>query len=314
MICNPRPLAALGPLFFIPMAELVRDKGIFSSARGGYPGEWHYMQLSDGLCHYAIEGPDSGKCVLMIHGATVPAWEFDRLVPYLNRAGYKTLRADLYGHGYSDRPNVIYDIQLYTRQMIELVERINITSPVHVLGHSLGSVIAANLLAQSPDRFCSLILAAPMVNYAKTMPLVKLLKWPWFGECMMHCYVVPMLVRRRTRRYREIEDGRFVQKFRNQLLKPGFGRALLSMLRADTLGDQFDEYRAAAASRVPSLILRGQHDHIVTHDQVQRLARIFPEAGYRQVDNTAHAFLLTDPDRLAPILINFMRSIPAENG
>ncbi|MEQ8660979.1 MAG: alpha/beta hydrolase, partial [Gammaproteobacteria bacterium] len=54
-----------------------------------------FAALSDGHCHYADEGPRDGRVVLLIHGATVPGWEFDRLVPYLHAAGLRTLRADL---------------------------------------------------------------------------------------------------------------------------------------------------------------------------------------------------------------------------
>ena len=295
------------------MVELVRVGKMPISAIQDYPDALQYVSLSDGLCHYTIDGPDNGECVVMIHGATVPAWEFDRLVPYLNNAGYKTLRADLYGHGYSDRPAVACDISLFTRQITELLQRLKITAPVHVLGHSLGAAVAASLLASAPQRYSSLVLAAPMVNYAGNLPIVRLLRIPCLGECLMHGYVMPMLIRRRTRRYREIEDGRFVQKFKNQLLKPGFASSLLSMFRANTLGDQLDRYKAAAGTDVPVLILRGEHDRIVTHEQAEQLSRIFTGSGYRKVDDTAHAFLLTDPDRLAPIIINFIRSVPVNH-
>jgi pimeloyl-ACP methyl ester carboxylesterase len=56
-----------------------------------------FLRLSDGRCHYSIEGPTDGKPLLLIHGATVPAWEFDRIVPYLTANGFRCLRPDLFG-------------------------------------------------------------------------------------------------------------------------------------------------------------------------------------------------------------------------
>ena len=86
------------------------------------PDASDFLPLSDGLCHYRVDGPCDGPVVLLIHGATVPAWEFDRLAPFLTSAGYRAIRADLFGHGYSDRPRVKYGLDLFVRQLSELLD------------------------------------------------------------------------------------------------------------------------------------------------------------------------------------------------
>ena len=78
--------------------------------------------VTDGHCHYWEDGPEDGPCILLIHGATVPAWEFDRLVPFLTREGYRVLRVDLFGHGGSDRPRTRYDYDLFARQIIDFLD------------------------------------------------------------------------------------------------------------------------------------------------------------------------------------------------
>jgi len=88
------------------------------------------MSLSDGVCHYPVDGPSYGPAVLLIHGATVPAWELDRLVPFLTGAGYRTSRADLLGHGYSDRPRLKYELALFVRQLSQRPHGLRINEPV----------------------------------------------------------------------------------------------------------------------------------------------------------------------------------------
>ncbi|MGD8978245.1 MAG: alpha/beta fold hydrolase, partial [Gammaproteobacteria bacterium] len=171
------------------------------------------MTLSDGVCHYRIDGPDDGPVLLLIHGATVPAWEFDRIVPYLTAAGLRCVRPDLFGHGFSDRPPLAHEYELFVRQLSELLDRLELNGPVALLGHSLGAAVAARLLAAQPARFAAAVLAAPLVDFTVQNPMARLLNVPLLGELLMPAYVVPMLVRRRTRRYRAIEDGRFVGKF-----------------------------------------------------------------------------------------------------
>jgi hypothetical protein len=78
-----------------------------------------------------------------VHGATVPHWKFDRLVPHLRAAGFRIVRFDLFGHGLSDRPAVEYDFGLFLDQALELVDTLHATRPLTILGTLLGSFGAA---------------------------------------------------------------------------------------------------------------------------------------------------------------------------
>ena len=262
--------------------------------------------VTDGHCHYWEDGPEDGPCILLIHGATVPAWEFDRLVPFLTREGYRVLRVDLFGHGGSDRPRTRYDYDLFARQIIDFLDLFELRDRVHVVGHSLGSAIAATVACRIPDQIGKLVLAAPLVDFTGDRAMMKLVRAPVLGEILMPSLVIPLLIRRRTKRYRNIEDGRFVGKFKEQLQVPGFGRALLSLFRSGTLGDQGDRYRALANEAHDVLILRGSDDNIVTREQVDQLLELHPRARHEEIDGVPHAFLLTDPERVAPHILSFL--------
>ena len=266
-----------------------------------------FLALADGRSHYRIDGPPGAAVVLLLHGATVPAWEFDRIVPHLTGAGFRTLRLDLYGHGLSDRPRLEYGHGLFVRQVTQFLAKLGIDEPVHVLGHSLGAAIAARVACLQPHRFSRLILAAPLLDFTVHRPAVRVLHLPLLGEILMRLYVEPMLIRRRTQRYRDIEDGRFVGLFMEQLRKPGFGRALLSLIRSGGLADQRACYEALGATDHPVLVLRGVGDDIVTPDQIATIRTLVPRAGYVEIGGTAHAFLMTHPERVAPAVLDFLR-------
>lgn len=276
------------------------------SANTYLPDSHEFANLTHGRCHFRIDGHNNGKNLLLIHGATVPAWEFDRLVPYLTRAGFRTIRADLYGHGYSDRPEEIYNIPLFARQQLDLLDYLGIDKATHVLGHSLGAAIAAYMATRMPHRFAKLLLAAPLVDFSANQPLLKIFRLPLAGELLTSFYVVPMLKRRRTRRYRDIEDGGFVHKFRTQFILSGFEKALLSMFRHGTLGNQCHIYDELNQTKHPTLILRGEEDVLVTTPQIVRLQKHLAKAGYIEIPGTAHAFMLTHPEAVAPKIIKFI--------
>ena len=270
------------------------------------PNSHQFVQLRYGRCHYRFEGPEEGPLLLLLHGATVPAWEFDRIVPFFIRAGFRTLQVDLFGHGYSARPHVPHDYDLFTEQVLNLLDVLAVRETVHVLGHSLGAVVAGRVAISAPERFGALMLVAPMLDYLANDQSTRWLMIPWLGEILMPSLVVPMLVRRRTRRYRPIEDGRFVHFYRAQVRLSGFGRSLLSLMRSGALGNQRDCYEALNEIQNPLLLVRGTEDVILPAQQMGIIKQLVPRATVQEISNTGHALLLTDPEVVAPHLVHFL--------
>lgn len=272
------------------------------------PHARQFVELSAGTCHYAVDGPLTGKTLVLIHGATVPLWQFNRLVPILNRQGIRTIRLDLFGHGYSARPRVVHDYTLFTQQVMELLDHLDVPAGIVLMGHSLGSAVAARLLLADPARFASLVMTAPVLNFLQDNPAAGWLRVPLLGELLVHAYVVPMLVRRRTLRYRHIQDGRFVGMFRDQLRLPGFGRSLLSLVRSGALGDQRAYFASLSALANPVLLLGATGDQIATVAHMEVVRGLLPNAQFHAIENAEHSLVLTHPEEVAAHVVPFLAS------
>ncbi|MCZ6705960.1 MAG: hypothetical protein O6942_08685, partial [Bacteroidetes bacterium] len=79
------------------------------------------VTLSDGVTEYQLSDADSAQTVIMISGASVPYYIFDVAYEGLLDAGFRVLRYNYYGRGFSDQPIVRYDWALYERRISELV-------------------------------------------------------------------------------------------------------------------------------------------------------------------------------------------------
>jgi len=75
-----------------------------------------FMTLADGVTHYETGGPENGIPAALVHGFSVPYFIFDLTFDFLVKSGFRVVRYDLLGRGYSDRPNLEYNIQLFVRQ------------------------------------------------------------------------------------------------------------------------------------------------------------------------------------------------------
>ncbi len=74
-----------------------------------------FIELSEGRTYRRREGATDGVPLVPVHGATVPSWEFDCVAPPLLRAGFQTLRFDLYGHGATHPDAVVNELVGWTR-------------------------------------------------------------------------------------------------------------------------------------------------------------------------------------------------------
>ena len=95
-------------------------RNLDSVARAATPGA--FAMLSDGYTHYELGGPASeeGRLVVLAAGFSVPYYIWDPTFNALTTAGFRVLRYDYYGRGYSDRPSIPFNDEMYVRQLDEL--------------------------------------------------------------------------------------------------------------------------------------------------------------------------------------------------
>jgi len=199
--------------------------------------------------------------ILLLHGATVPNWQFDCLVPSLlermckssHGKMYRTLRIDLYGHGRSSRPDVEYDLNLFVNQVCQVLDALNLlpsdnNQPAMIgIGHSMGSPILTEVASLYPRLFQKIVLVAPMLDYMALQPHSRLLRVPLLGESLMRFGIVPKLKERRRKRYGAIGKhhlaDRFVKEVESKRMDElPFSEVLLRMFRDGAVGDQTRAY------------------------------------------------------------------------
>jgi pimeloyl-ACP methyl ester carboxylesterase len=105
--------------------------------------------------HYIVEG--RGQPVVLIHGLSASIarnWQMPGIVSMLAK-DYQVIALDMPGHGESDKP---LDESAYGTQMVEdvirLLDHLKIKK-AHIIGYSMGGMIAVKLMAKYPERVLS---------------------------------------------------------------------------------------------------------------------------------------------------------------
>jgi pimeloyl-ACP methyl ester carboxylesterase len=120
-----------------------------------------FIQLSEGITHYELAGPDSGKVVVLVHGFSVPYYIWDSTFVRLTHAGFRVLRYDVFGRGFSDRPDKVYEASLYRQQLSELLAALHISSVHAIAGLSFGGPVTTDFVVHHPSLINKVILVDP---------------------------------------------------------------------------------------------------------------------------------------------------------
>jgi 3-oxoadipate enol-lactonase len=93
--------------------------------------------------HYESVG--QGDPLLLLHGLGSSTRDWEKQIAFFSK-NYQVITVDIRGHGQSDKPPGPYSIALFAADIAELINILDI-KPVHVVGISMGGMIAYQLAA-----------------------------------------------------------------------------------------------------------------------------------------------------------------------
>jgi pimeloyl-ACP methyl ester carboxylesterase len=269
-----------------------------------------FIQLTDGICHYELNGTGKTPYVILIHGFSVPYFIWDPTFDFLKKSGFRVLRYDLFGRGFSDRPRVHYDIHLFVRQLKELLDALEIRGPVHLVGLSMGGPISAAFVDQFPERVKSHILVDPAGAKAiSASSIVKLVKVPLLPELILGFAGDGSLLKSiASDFYDPTLVEQFINRYRPQMKIKGFKRALLSSIRNGMLDSFHETYLRVGKLKKPTLLFWGQKDNTVPFEHSAVITAALPQTEFHVIEGVGHIPHYEKPAEFNSILLHFLNS------
>jgi pimeloyl-ACP methyl ester carboxylesterase len=291
----------LGLLFLVLRTE---RKALTSQSRELASGK--FIELKEGWVHYHLEGNPEGELVVLVHGFSVPDYVWETTFDSLVKAGYQVLSYDLYGRGYSDRPNINYDLDLFVTQLDSLLVGLALDQEMHLVGLSMGGPITAKYTNQHPDLVQSLTLIAPEVAVVKRGEIFPL-NLPGLGEYLMATVMEPIVLPNLQEAdfYHPERFPGWEERYRDQLQYHGTGSALLSTIRNLVNLDPGEEYSQVGGTDLPVLVIWGEKDQTITREQIQLLESYLPNLDLIEVPEAGHLPHLESPELVHQALVNF---------
>jgi pimeloyl-ACP methyl ester carboxylesterase len=257
-------------------------------------GDWD-MQAID--CAYSIEG--EGPALFMVHGVGGRRQGWAGLVDRL-KAEYRCISYDLRGHGDSPRSPLPFGLEELVADLEALRAKLGIEK-AHVIGHSLGGMVAPAYARRHPDRVLSVgllntaafrtdedrararVVVASMEKNG-IQSVLDLLVPRWFTDAFVKAR--PDLVAARKRQLREMDPATFINTF--------------SIYAETEMSAWLHEVTA------PALVLTGEFDPGCSPRLNRLMAERLPDARLVILDGLRHSILIEAPERLAEAVAAFL--------
>jgi pimeloyl-ACP methyl ester carboxylesterase len=292
------------PLSIYASAD-IEKKDLDDAARTQQGGT--YVKLPDGITHYELTGPETGQVVVLVHGMSVPMYGWDAQVEPLTQAGFRVLRYDMFGRGYSDRPVANYSQAFYRKQLFDLLNTLKIQQPVDLVGHSLGGGVVIDFTANYAERVKDVVLIAPLIN-SENEPNIKLLRPPLLGEFLMRLVATKSLTDRAAQSMQKSpKAAEYAKLFQEQMQYKGFARAMLAMFRGDAVADHTADYVTVGKQGIKVMLIWGTLDGDIKSQMVKDIRTTLPSVNYQELEAVGHFSQVEVPDKINSLVIDFLK-------
>lgn len=250
---------------------------------------------------YEIYGHDGVPCVLL-HGILLDALVNRDLALRFAAAGFRVALLDLLGHGRSERSHDPKDhrTDFYADQVLALLDHLGWESAL-VGGVSLGAITALQVAVKAPQRVRGLFLEMPVLEWSTPWAAVILSPILFASRYLRPGY--RWLARRLARAPRP-RKAWLASIVNAASLEPEAAAAILHGVLVGPIAPSEAQRRGC---RVPTLVVGHDGDRLHEYRDAEALVRQIPNA--RLVRARHILELRTDPDRLWPQILDFLRPL-----
>jgi pimeloyl-ACP methyl ester carboxylesterase len=252
----------------------------------------------------AYEMRGTGEPVLMIHGLG-----YDRFgwgpAPDLLAEELEVVLFDNRGVGESDAPVGPYSAPMLAADALAVLDSLGLER-AHVVGTSLGGMVAQELVHAHPERVTKLVLACTTPGGPRAYPIPE-------RTLAIFAAFATLPVEEALRRFVENALADETVRARPELVEEIYRYRLghrphpeaWQWQAAASMG--FDAFDRAGRIRVPTLVLTGTADNVVDPRNSDLLAQAIPGARLERFEGLGHLFFWERPERFARVVKEFLR-------
>lgn len=265
-----------------------------------------FIEVEGVRTRFAEAGSPDLPTVIMLHG-TGGHWE--TFAPNLGALSehFHCIAIDMVGNGFSDKPDYDYEIPVYVRQVLGVLDHFGVEK-AHFIGMSLGAWVCAAAAVSHPDRVDKVILMSPagLIATASNMARIRAERtaavnnptWESMHKVFAHLIAdeenrLPDLIALRQAIYRRDDTRETIDR-------------LLILQDAEARDRNLIPEEKWASIQAPTLVVAAGQDHSEYMSTAQTVARLIPRAEVLEMPGVAHWPHFEDPATFNPAAVAFL--------
>ncbi|HXT22655.1 MAG TPA: alpha/beta fold hydrolase [Thermoanaerobaculia bacterium] len=295
----------------VALAYVLYKRGTFSGGKGGGSKstkiEEKVVAIGKGQISYLTAGnPKAISTVVLLHGFAADKEHWLDVIPLLAAEGYQVVAPDLPGFGANfPDPDGQFDATSLAKQVRTFAKHAGLVS-FHLVGHSIGAIVAASYAYASPTDVASLTLIEPLgvsgpaesdfdrqlKNHRNPFLIAKAEQYD--GLLAYTTVTLPAMTAARKRRRAEgLANNRpFYQLVWSKLLE-GERARILDLILPEL--------------KRKTLVIFGAKSKVVPQATGKMLELRMPDARVGVIPDSGHWLMLEKPKELAEMLVAFYR-------
>lgn len=282
------------------------SKALTGVERQSLPGK--FVEISGGQVHYDLEGPENGKKVILISGFATPMIVWDHTFKTLVNAGFRVLRYDLFGQGFSDRPRAKYSMNFLVDQLYKLLERLQINDyDLSLVGFNLGGGICIKFADLYMNMVSKISLVSPIGFPSDSSITPFYLRIPLLNQLTMRFFSPEMLIEGQQSDYQHQNPNveEYVKRYKEQFLYEGIMQALRSLLKNISFTDMEDVYKRVG-KKIPMQLFWGEFDQNIPYLTYNKVKEAVPNIEFHGITGSGHIPQYTHPEFVNPLLKDYL--------
>ncbi|MFX0059135.1 MAG: alpha/beta fold hydrolase [Candidatus Hodarchaeota archaeon] len=254
--------------------------------------------------YYEIHG--DGFPLVMIQGLSENIYWWDTpMIEELSKH-FKTVIFDNRGVGRSDDLNGDVTIEIMAADVLGLMDALEIPQ-AHILGHSMGGMIAQELALKFPEHVKKLILCSTSCGGSKAeMPSVNTQRL--LGKLSRKAHTRDLIEEGMphifTKKFMD-ENPQFIEKKVDDILMIPTGSTTFKAQMAAWM--RYNSCRKLKSINIATLIVHGKQDILVPPSNARLLVEKVPNAEVVYFDSNAHLIHSEEPDKFIEVLLKFLK-------
>lgn len=255
-----------------------------------------YAVAGDVRLYYEETG--QGEPLLFLHGLGSQTSDWRLQTPVFAEY-YRAIIIDMRGHGRSEKPPGPYSIPLMAADIACVVRQIDVDS-VHVVGLSMGGMVAFQLAIDEPNLVRSLVVVNSVPSLAPRS--VRERAQIWWRQLLAYTLGPGLTGRFLSRRLFPKEEHALFRRLLAEQWAQNDRRSYIAAMNACLDWDVADRIDRICC---PTLILSGEHDYLPL-DAKQNCARRISGAEFVVIEDSRHATPVDQAQRFNEIVLDFL--------